>query len=237
MTGNNERRRPRRVALWSAAPALLAVVVAAKLMSVGALGASAEEAFQSAHHGGVAQAASWLAVANVVEPHKAYFASGDAHVLAGDFGAAREDFEFALQAGAGADECKVRVNLVLSIEKLGDAKSAAGEKPAAAALLQEALETAASSAGRCQQSGQSNAAGEGDRLADAESRLKEKLAADDDASGGSKPAGEAPPAPEQQQLRQLEESAQQAQRERMEGQERGEYLRGPDNEPSVERPW
>lgn len=237
MTGINERRRRRKVALWSAAPGVLAVVVAAKLISVGALGATASDAFRAAEPHGVAQAAAWLMVANAVEPHKASFAAGDAHVLAGDFEAARQDFESALQAGAGADECKVRVNLVLSIEKLGDAKAAAGGKTAAAALLQEALDAAASSAGRCQQAGQSNAAGEGDRLAAAENRLKEKLAADNDASGGSKPAGEPPAAPEQQQLRKLEESAQQAQRERMEGQERGEYLRGPDSGQGVERPW
>ena len=135
MNQNNARRRRRRLALWSAPPALLALAVAAKLLSVGVLGASAGQSFDAGEQEGVATAASWLQVANILEPHKGLFVSGDAHVLAGDFAAARKDFESALEVGAGVDECRVRVNLVLSIEKLGDA---AGDPDAAAHLFTEA---------------------------------------------------------------------------------------------------
>lgn len=230
------RRRRRRLALWSAPPALLALAVAAKLLSVGALGGYAAQAFESADHDGAAKAASWLQVANLLEPHKAYFASGDAHVLAGDFTAARKDFEVALDAGASQDECQVRVNLVLSIEKLGDAAIAAGSKPTAATLFREALDVVEASPVQCGQEGPGNSSGEGSALESAADRLKAKIAADSDGRG-EMPAKDAPPDQQQEQLQKLGESAQQAQRERAKGQEREEYLRGPGNGSGVDRPW
>ncbi|ABM08832.1 hypothetical protein [Paenarthrobacter aurescens] len=234
MNGNARRRR-NRLALWSAPPALLALAVAAKLLSVGVLGASAEESFTSGEPEGVASAASWLKLANVLEPHKALFASGDAHVVAGHFAAAREDFASALQAGAGTDECKVRVNLVLSIEKLGDTAS---DRDAAARLFKEALAAAKAAPPECHTEGPANAAGEGSKLHSAADRLAGKIAADESRTDDpSTPNQETSPAPKQEQLQQLEENAQQAHRERSEGQERGEYLRGPDTSPGVDRPW
>ncbi|MGR0160050.1 hypothetical protein [Paenarthrobacter nitroguajacolicus] len=233
MNDYNARRR-RRLALWSAPPALLALAVAAKLLSVGVLGATAVQSFDAGEQEGVARAASWLQVANILEPHKGPFASGDAHVLAGDFAAARRDFESALNAGAGVDNCKVRVNLVLSIEKLGDA---AGDRVAAAQLFREAMATA-KGAPECHKAGPANASGEGESLDAAEDRLEGKIA--NGGSSSDQPATsnqETPSTPNQEQLQRLEESAQQAQRERSEGQERGEYLRGPDRDPGVDRPW
>lgn len=230
------RRRPLRLALWSAAPALMALAVAVKLVSVGALGSSAQDAYTAGQYDVVARSASWLLVANVVEPYKAQFAAGDAHVLAGEFGAARTDFEAALQAGAGADECKVRVNLVLSTEKLGDA--AAGNPAEAERLYGEALDIVEASPPQCHAAGASNAAGEGASLDSAADRLAGKISAGETRSGDAPQApGDTPAAPRPEQLKQLEENAQQAQRERAEGMERGEYLRSPDTGPSVDRPW
>ncbi|MBT2584337.1 hypothetical protein [Arthrobacter sp. ISL-95] len=235
MNRHNERRRRSRLALWSAPPALLALAVAAKLLSVGVLGASAGQSFETGEREGLANAASWLQVANILEPHKGLFASGDAHVLAGDFASARKDFESALGAEAGVDECKVRVNLVLSIEKLGDG---VGEPDAAAQLFKEAKAAAESAPPQCHTAGPANSAGEGESLDAAEDRLNGKI------SAGESPAENPPTSnqdtqapPNQGQLQQLEENAQQAQRERSEGQERGEYLRGPDKAPGVDRPW
>lgn len=232
---NNNRRRRRRLALWSAPPALLALAVSAKLLSLGALGDAAAESYAAGQGSSVEKAAEWLQVANLVEPHKALFASGDAQVLAGDFAAARADFEAALRAGPGDDECKVRVNLVLSIEKLGDA---AGEGDAAARLFAEGLAAANASPPQCHADGPANAAGEGAALDAAGERLSAKIAEGQSRNGGpQQPSGESPSAPAQEQLKQLEQSAQQAQRERSEGQERGEYLRSPDDGPRVDRPW
>lgn len=232
---HNARRRRLHLALWSAPPALLALAVAAKLLSVGVLGGAAAESYAAGQGNDVARAASWLHVVNFVEPHKAPFASGDARVLAGDFAAARDDFETALQLGPGDDECKVRVNLVLSIEKLGDA---AGGGDAAAQLFAEGLAAAEGSPPQCHAVGPANAAGEGAALDAAEDRLTNKIAEGKPQSGkAQQPSGESPSSPPQEQLKRLEESAQQAQRERSEGQERGEYLRSPDDGTRVDRPW
>lgn len=232
------RRRQRRLALWTAPPALLALAVAAKLLSVGMLGDSAADAYESGKEEGVAAAASLLQLVNVVEPYKAHFTSGDAAVLAGDFTAARKEFEAALQAGSGLDECKVRVNLVLSVEKLGDATATAGDQSEAATLFGEALEITGSSPAQCREEGPGNSAGEGDRLGAATDRLKAKIAAGSPGDGAEKQQDQdAPPTQQPDQLQKLGESAQKAQRERAEGQEREEYLRGPDNGPGVDRPW
>ncbi|MCT9867808.1 hypothetical protein [Paenarthrobacter aurescens] len=232
---NINKIRRRRLALWSAPAAILALAVAVKLLSVGVLGASAEQSFAAGQQDGVARAASWLQVANILEPHKALFASGDAHVVAGDFAAARADFEAALRAGPGVDECKVSVNLVLSIEKLGDS---AGDRDAAAQLFREALNAAGSVPQQCHETGPANAAGEGATLDSASDRLNGKISGNE-AQGEDtpQPPQETPSAPQQEQLKQLEEKAQQAQRERAEGQERGEYLRSPDNTAGVDKPW
>lgn len=234
----NARRRRRRLALWSAPPALLALAVAVKLLSVGALGGDAAHAFETADQEGAASAASWLHVANLVEPHKAFFASGDAHVLAGDLTAARKDFEAALDAGAGQDECQVRVNLVLSVEKLGDAALSAGNQQIAATLFREALDLIDSSPSQCAQEGPGNSSGEGRALDSAADRLKAKIAVDSDGRAGvEKPAKDTAPDQQQEQLQKLGQSAQQAQRERAEGRQREEYLRGPGNESGVDKPW
>ncbi len=232
---NARRRRRRRLALYSAPPALLALAVAAKLLSVGVRGASAAESFDAGEQEGVATAASWLQVANLLEPHKGLFVSGDAHVLAGDFAAARKDFESAWGVGAGIDECRVRVNLVLSIEKLGDA---AGDPDAAARLFTEAKTAAENAPPQCHAEGPANASGEGESLDAAQERLNGKIAAGESPGKDPSTSGQATqPPPNQEQLRQLEESGRQAQLERSEGQERGEYLRGPDKAPGVDRPW
>ena len=118
----------RRLLLVSAVPVLLAVALAVKLLSVGYLGGQAAGAFGNGDQASVASAASGLGIANFVERHKAPFAAGDALVLSGDYAGARTLFEASLTDAPPADECKVRVNLVLSIEQLADrtAEAAAG---------------------------------------------------------------------------------------------------------------
>ena len=63
---------------------------------------------------------------NVVEPFRSPFAIGDAHVLSGHFDLARPWFEQAFEQvpKGGVDDCKVRVNLGLTYEALGDAAKA-----------------------------------------------------------------------------------------------------------------
>lgn len=232
----DSRRRRRRLALWSAVPAIGALAVAAKLLSVGFLGASVAGAFEAGNATDAGTAAAWLNMANILEPHKAPFAAGDARVLAGDFAGARSDFEAALAAQPGTDECAVRVNLALSIEKLGDAAVAA-DTAKATGLYGEALGVIEAAPQACHTEGPGNSNGEGDELASAGERLRQKQTAGGGRNATQTPPPEQPSAPESRQLQQLQESARRAQGDRLEGQQRDQYLHGPDTGGGVDRPW
>lgn len=119
-------RRRRRLLLGSALPVLLALLLAAKLLSAAWFAGQAGGAFARGDAPAVESAAAVLGVANLLEPHKAPFAAGDARALRGDYTGARTAFEAALAAAPAADECRVRANLALSIERLGDAEADAG---------------------------------------------------------------------------------------------------------------
>ncbi|MFP5366252.1 MAG: hypothetical protein ACLGIS_05260 [Actinomycetes bacterium] len=238
------RASRRRLLAWSAVPVVLVLCLAAKLLSLGLLAGRAAGAFEASDATSVRTAAEGLQPANIIEPHKALFAAGDADVLAGDFGAARHRFEEALgllpQARSGSTEdCIIRVNLVLAIEHLGDQKAASDDPASAAGLFREALAAVASAPEGCFSAG--HPGGTGDKLARAEARLQEKLAegTQEPAQEGGQDENPQEPGPDpglQDKLEQLEDSARQAQRERNEGREREEYLEDTKyNSPA--RPW
>ncbi|VXB43205.1 conserved hypothetical protein [Arthrobacter sp. 9AX] len=233
----------RRLLVWSAVPALLVLCIAAKLLSLGPLAGHAAHAFDAKDAAGAGMAAKALQPGNMVERHKAPFAAGDAEALAGDYAAARLRFEEALglvpDAQAGSpDACVIRLNLVLAIERLGDEKSRQDGPAQAAALFSEALEAAGAAPEGC--FGAGGADGAGDKLTQAEGRLKEKLeAATANSDGQGSAAGEdAPDEPKaQDQLEQLEDRARESQRERNSGRERKEYLEDSRSSAGPDRPW
>ncbi|WP_426226099.1 hypothetical protein [Pseudarthrobacter sp. DSP2-3-2b1] len=242
--GERKQRR-KRLLLWSALPAAVALCLSAKLLSLGILAGAAERGFAAGDARSVADAAAGLDIANVIEPHKAPFAAGDSLVLAGDFAGARQRFEEALPLAGAADGCIIRVNLVLSIERLGDQRVAAEDATAAARLFAEGLAVVDSAPESCFPAGGSGgsggaATGAGGQLDQAAERLKQK--ADDAAGGGATPQpAEGQPAPSdpgrESQLEQLQESSRESQRERNTGQERDEYLRDDDYGSGPDRPW
>ncbi|MBT2537929.1 hypothetical protein [Arthrobacter sp. ISL-69] len=237
----------RRLLLVSVVPVLLALALAVKLLSVGHLGGQAAGAFGSGDQATVASAASGLGIANFVERHKAPFAAGDALVLSGDYAGARTFFEASLADATPADECKVRVNLVLSIERLADQTAEPGNAGTEAAkLYDDGLAVVKAAPPGCfspegSQGNANGADGEGDRLREAEERLQAK--ADKLGSPAAEPgdgADEQPQPdsePQQSQLDKLGESAKSAQRERNDGRQRDEYLNGADSETGAEKPW
>jgi len=229
----------RRLLVWSALPVLLVLCFAAKLLSLGILADRAAAGFSAGDAAAVDAAARGLGFANVVEPHKAPFAAGDASVAEEDYATARTQFEQALSmvpAGSG-DRCIIRVNLVLAIERLGDQRQLAGDAASAVLLFKEALATAGQAPEAC---GAGNP-DTGGRFADAKERLESKLGAAGQAAAGTPAPGEDPPPntsadPRQGQLDQLQDSARQAERERNSGREREEYLDTGDGT-AAERPW
>lgn len=237
----NASVRRRRLLLWSALPVLLMLCFAAKFLSLGVLAGRAAAGFEEGNASAVDAAAGGLGVANVVEPHKAPFAAGDAAALAGDYGTARTLFEQSLTMvpGGSGDECLVRVNLTLVIERLGDQRLQARDPASAASLFKEALTVAGQAPQYCLSAdAEAGAAG---RLNDAKGRLEGKLGATgqpaaQEAAPAKEPAPEGSSNARQSQLDQLQDNSRQAERERNSGREREEYLNGTDGT-APERPW
>lgn len=232
-----QNRGPRgRKLLWAALPSAVVLLASAKMLSLGPLGTAAEDAFTGKDAPALAAAADWLGALNLIEPYKADFARGDAQVLSGDFAAARASFEAALRAAPESEGCRIRVNLVLSIEELGDARKEGGDDAAANALYQDGLDIIAGAPRGCFEAGaQGNTQGEGGRLSEARERLGGKAGHSGDGNDGSGDASAEPGA--QQQQEQLEESEREARQERLKSQQRSEYLRNPDTGKTADRPW
>lgn len=120
------RRRRRRLLLASAPVVVLLLLVAARLLSLNLVHAQTLSAYQA---GDKPRTLTWgerQGWVNVVEQFRSPFAIGDAHVLSGHFELARPWFEQAFEQvpKGGIDDCKVRVNLGLTYEALGDAAKA-----------------------------------------------------------------------------------------------------------------
>jgi hypothetical protein len=120
------RRRRRRLLLASAPVVVLLVLVAARLVSLNLVHAQTLAAYEAGDKPNTLTWGERQGWVNVVESFRSPFAIGDAHVLSGHFELARPWFEQAFEQvpRGGIDDCKVRVNLGLTYEALGDAAKA-----------------------------------------------------------------------------------------------------------------
>lgn len=120
------RRRRRRLLLASAPVAVLLALLSVRLLTLNVVHDRTLAAYQAGDRPATqawGERQGWL---NVVEQFRSPFAIGDSYVLAGQFEQARPWFEAAFEQvpKGGIDECKVRVNLGLAYEALGDAAKA-----------------------------------------------------------------------------------------------------------------
>lgn len=234
------RRRRRKLALISAPAMLATAVVALKLLSLPVSAGQAATSWEGGNADGTVRAGQAMGVLNMVERWKSPFATGDGHVLRGDYEAARAEFATALELVPADESCKVRVNLVLSLEKLGEAREKAGDPASAMEFFAQGSETVAQAPRDCfTPNSPNNGDGEGDALRDAAKRLQEKAAGagndgEDGQEGGGEPGAEAP-APPAGKMEQLKESGQQAQRERSKGSKLGELIG--EDPPQHAKPW
>ena len=237
--GTNRLRRRRNLLLWSAVPVLLVILTAAKIFSLGALGNAAADGFDRGDSAAVASAASGLAIANIFEPHKALFAAGDALVLEHDYAGARGKFAEALAAAPASDACRIRVNLVLTIEALGDSALEAGDSIDAARFYAEGLAAIKEAPPECFPESPSAQGSESEKLGRADARLTEKSGQGSQKQPEQGDGGEAEPEPSeearQSQLQKLEQSGKSAQQERNTGRQRDEYLDS--DGAGTDRPW
>ncbi|MEO7754121.1 MAG: hypothetical protein ABIS35_11985 [Terracoccus sp.] len=241
------RRRRRRLLLASAPVVVLVAVLALRLLTLNLVADRTLEAWTSGDRPTMsawAQRQGWV---DVVERFRAPFALGDAAVLGGRFAQARPSFEqaFALVPRGGLDDCKVRVNLALTYEALGDAARAAERTDE---WQQFYAKGKALTEGRPALCDSPDGEGSGQRLQDAQQRMDSKSAdpppADappSDPSPQPQPAPQPTPDPQRTPSQQEQDLLQEMQRrntvERNEQLGTGDRRDPQDGGPAVPKPW
>lgn len=233
-------RQRRKLLLWTSPAIVVAAVVALKLLSMPIAAGQAVTAYDASNASRTVHAGQAMGVLNMVERYKSHFALGDGYVLRGDFEQARREFATALELVPDGESCKVRVNLVLSLEKLGEAKEKAGDTASAMDFYAEGSHTVVEAPRDCfTPASPNNSEGEGDELRDAAKRLQEKQAASgqdgEDSEAGDASAEPQAPAPPASKMEQLQRSGEKAQRERSNSKKLGEML--DENPPPHPKPW
>lgn len=110
----------RRLLVLSAPVAIVALVLAVKLISVVVIGDSAQRHFAAGEIGGLRDDVSLLRILNVAEPANAAFAAGGLAVLEDRLDDADAQFSAVLARTDASQSCPVRVNLELVRERQGD---------------------------------------------------------------------------------------------------------------------
>ncbi len=223
----------RRLVVWSSPVVVVLFLVALKLLTMVAAGHQAKAAFDAGSITSLEQAGRQMMFLNLVERHKAPFALGDAAVLDGDFQTARARFEQALAASPadGLESCQVRVNLVLALEKLGDAAATASGTAAAKPYYDRIAAVAtAAPAGCFQPQGQ----GTGQQLDDAKSRAQQKSGPQQPQPGQS--PGQDPGQPGSDKEQQLDQKTKDNQSQRAQGDAGARDSNG-GSRPQVDKPW
>ncbi|MEO5535611.1 MAG: hypothetical protein ABIR17_10815 [Pseudolysinimonas sp.] len=240
LRANRRRRLARRVAMIAATPILvLVLLLGVKVLSMYAFAYQSAAAYAAGDYAGTVQAARWQEPLNFFEPYKAPFNVGVGLTGSGDLTGARAAFEESLGLAHGLEQCAVRVNLAIVIERIGDAAATAGDRAAASAAWQQALLVMLEGPEGCP-TPEADAVSPDptqnmeDTMTEEERRLREKLA-DGSGTNQSPPPDETPPppTPDDGQISNIEEQLQQG------TDERDDYLDGQqgDGGSGTDRPW
>lgn len=223
--------------------AIVAVAFSLKLFTMYAFAHHVIVSHVTGDHAGGVQASRWQEFFNVVEPYKAPFNAGISLVSNGDLESGRAKFEEALPLADGLAVCHVRVNLALTIERIGDAAARDNRTDDAMAFYAEALVVTLETPEECDSDEASAASSDPERdmsetLDDLEDRLRQKQQSDpgeqpEDPNGSPEEEPEPTPQPNQEQLEELERRLEQG------AEEREEHQQGNDEGPSsgTDRPW
>lgn len=139
----------KRLILFSAPLALIALIAAVKLVSVVVAGNSAVANFRDGDADGLGGNSSTLNTLNVIERAKAPFTAGTAAVLQGRLDEADARFSEALALTAAEESCPVLVNLELVRERQGDIDGWEGRTDQARQRYQSALAIVAGAPAGC----------------------------------------------------------------------------------------
>lgn len=186
------RAQRRRLLLASAPVVFLLALLAVRLVTLNPVHEQTLAAYQAGDRATTLEWAHRQGWVNLAEPFRASFAVASGHVVGGRFDLARPWFEQALEEvpTGGLDECKVRVNLGLTYERLGDDASARERPDEARQFYEKGIRVTQERPPLCDvpEDGEDTGA----RLADAQQRMEEKVQGVPPESG-SQP--DAPPEP------------------------------------------
>jgi hypothetical protein len=237
VAANRRRLRVRRILLIASAPLLLAVLLfAGKVLSMYAFAHQAIAAYAAGDYSGTVQAARGQEPVNIFEPYKAPFNVGVGLADAGQLDAARLSFEQALSLATGLEQCAVRVNLAIVLERIGDAALADGDGAAATMAWQEALAVSQDAPPDCH-SEQANEQSPdpqrdmGETLDEQQQGLKEKL---DDSTAPDQGEEDPQDGPDGDQLDDIKDQLEQGAQDR---DEHDAQQDGDDGGSGTDRPW
>ncbi len=235
---NRRRLRARRIALLASTPLLLVVLLlCAKVLSMYAFAHQAIASNASGDHAGTVQAARGQEPVNIFEPYKAPYNAGVGLAGQDELDGARAEFERALSLARGLEQCAVRVNLAVVLERIGDRALREGDGAAASRAWQEALTVSQDAPAECDSPEADDASPDPDRsmeesLDDQQQRLREKL--EDSTTPEEPDEGEPQETPDGGKLDDIKEQLEQGQQER---DERDQQNEGDGGGWGTDRPW
>lgn len=171
------RRRRRRLMLWGAVPALVMLLAAAKLLSMTIIGGQVVAQYEHGDYEESMNTSELLKTANIIEPWKAHYDVGTNALQLGLLDAARAELERGLELASPGEQCPIRNNLGIAIERQGDAALADGDQDTARARWEEALAVVDASDPSCPQTTS------GPALAETRERIWRKLNPPDPSQG------------------------------------------------------
>lgn len=225
------RRRRRRLMLWAIPVALLTLLVALKLISMVMVGNRTVQSYASGDYETALNSAQQQKFLNVIEQWKAPYNTGTVYLQLGLNPEARAELETALGLASGADQCPIRSNLAIAIERIGDAAAEAQDAAAATQAYQEALAVLEQAPPECPQSPSA------DPMQETAERLQQKLDPQSGEGEGDKPENpdEGQESPDQESVDQLEDQLGQNQDDRQD--QLSEDENQSSNDGYTDKPW
>ncbi|CAG7845338.1 hypothetical protein USB125703_01600 [Pseudoclavibacter triregionum] len=229
------RRLRRRLMLWALPFAIIAVLVAAKLLTMTFLGAQAVRQDEAGDYEGALNTSQLLKTVNVIEPWKAPYDVGTSYLRLGLNDEARAELEAALPLASPEDQCPIRANLAIAIERQGDALLEAGDEAGARELWTQAKAILEEADPSCPSSNSGQSMGE------SHERIRQKLDPQGSSGGDGQDGQGQGQSQEQQQAQQQQEQQEQTLEQQMQEnqQQRQDELEQEQSSGSSgsDRPW
>ncbi|UQN15935.1 hypothetical protein [Gulosibacter sp. ACHW.36C] len=187
------RHLRRRLMLWSLPLAIALLLVSAKLISQHVIAQTALSQYSQTEYEGSLNTSGQLKFVNVVEPWKPFYNMGTNYLRLDALAEAQEQFHSALDLASPAEQCPIRANLAIAIEREGDLALEAEDVQTAVAKYQEALTVLEEADASCEFSTSNRS------ITDSDARITEKLEElqqqdeqpqDDGGDGSDSPGGE-----------------------------------------------